>query len=368
MMLKYHLNQLELTIRCSFDGPFLIREGRFISKKSGEGEREKYPDSIFISRSPDEEVQKIGNDPIAICQSDNNLQYYVPASSIRGLIRSHAERIMRSVSPDGDLYACDPFDNDSENDSATGCSKRLQNLPVNAIPAYKYACAICRLFGAGGLASRMRFSDGELEDGYKIRLIDGNAIDRFTGGTVDGALFKNQALEKGAFSFKVTLRNFELWQIGLLAFVFRDLELGKLQLGSGKTKGFGSIKGKITSGRLSYWRKPEGDRLAGFDDLMTTLRETYDTAQYHLHKASQSASDLPVLNPIAQDDDISIETHYQLPVPDDTGLTGNDFWRDCAAYWKKCIDAGAFPTIAKLQEMVETPAEESSEPETQEGR
>lgn len=367
MMLKYQLNQLDFTIRCSFDGPFLIREGRFISKTSGEGEREKYPDSIFISRSPDKDVQKIGNDPIAICHSDNNLQYYVPASSIRGLIRSHAERIMRSVSPDGDLYACDPFDNDSENDSATGCSKRLQNLPDNATPAYKYACAICRLFGAGGLASRIRFSDGELEEGYKIRLIDGNAIDRFTGGTVSGALFKNQALEKGAFSFKITLRNFELWQIGLLAFVFRDLELGKLQLGSGKTKGFGSIKGKITSGRLSYWRKPEGNRLSGFDDLMPSLRETYDTAQYRMSNGSQPAPDMPVLNPIAQDDALSIETHFNLPVPGDSSLTNIEFWQICAAYWKGCNNNEAFPTITELQNMIAIPVEESSEPEIQEG-
>lgn len=365
-MLKYQLNQLELTIRCSFDGPFLIREGRFISKKSGTGEKEKYPDSIFISRSPENEVQRIGNDPVAICQR-NSLEYYIPGSSIRGLLRSHAERIMRSVSPEGELYACDPFDNDKENDSATGCSKRLQNLPENATPAYKYACAICRLFGAGGLASRIRFSDGELEDDYKIRLIDGNAIDRFTGGTVSGALFKNQALEKGAFSFKTTLRNFELWQIGLLAFVFRDLELGRLQLGSGKTKGFGSIKGKIIAGSLSYWKKPEGDRLAGFDDLMITLRETYDTAQHRLSEASQPASVLPVLNPIAQDDALRFETQYQLPIPGDSGIADVDFWKACAAYWKKCKDAGAFPTIAELQGMVVSPAEESSEPETQEG-
>jgi len=63
-------------------------------------------------------------------------------------------------------------------------------------------------------------------------------------------------LENTRFSTTVTVTNFELWQLGLLAYLFRDFEEGLAPIGFGKTKGFGRVKGKVKKITLTYPTKP----------------------------------------------------------------------------------------------------------------
>ena len=87
------------------------------------------------------------------------------------------------------------------------------------------------------------------------------------------------ALEGAAFETTVTITNFELWQLGLLAFVFRDFEDGLVSIGFGKTKGFGQAKGKIESIEVTY---PRGRQQGKLQDLYSLATEA-ERAQYGLH-------------------------------------------------------------------------------------
>jgi hypothetical protein len=50
----------------------------------------------------------------------------------------------------------------------------------------------------------------------------------------------------------VTVTNFELWHLGLLAYVFQDFADGLVPIGFGKSKGFGQVRGAVESVTLSY--------------------------------------------------------------------------------------------------------------------
>jgi CRISPR/Cas system CSM-associated protein Csm3 (group 7 of RAMP superfamily) len=68
-----------------------------------------------------------------------------------------------------------------------------------------------------------------------------NKIDRFTGGTIDGALFSEQLLYGGGFQLKGLIKQANQPKELLQAFRFAllDLAQGRLALGGGSTKGHG---------------------------------------------------------------------------------------------------------------------------------
>ncbi len=338
-MLKYKLNQLDLTLECNFDGPFLIKDGQYVKRKNS-----NQPDAVFIKRSSP--------------GHGNSHLYYVPGSSIRGLFRSHAEKIIRTKSPVNGLYCCDPFDIDQENNEARGCTKRLPELKKNMRPVYKYTCMACKLFGAGGHGSRISFSDGELSD-FNKRVIDGVGIDRFTGGSVQGAKFQNEVLEKGFFKFKISLRNFEIWQLGLLAFVLRDLENGELKLGFGKSKGFGAMTSIIQDVIFTYWRKPEGNKLAGVADMLPGFVDQYGAVSFIA--GEEERPDLGVAEP----DAFGMIHSFKVSMPEDGKASNSDFWKACAKQWIAAINASPrkFLTIDELHDLVYSVDEENIENE-----
>ena len=82
---------------------------------------------------------------------------YLPGSSLKGVIRSHCERLARTVH--GPL-ACDPLD------QRASCGARLSDLSnrsVNTTEFHKRSCFICRIFGNTGLASRFHISDAHAD-------------------------------------------------------------------------------------------------------------------------------------------------------------------------------------------------------------
>jgi RAMP superfamily protein len=125
-------------------------------------------------------------------------------------------------------------------------------------PPYAAVCPACKLFGCTATASRIQFDDADLptgpESGVRSVYRDMIGIDRFTGGVHSGANMRFHALEGAKFTTTVTVRNFELWQLGLLAYVFQDFADGLVALGFGKSKGFGQVRGKVESATLTYPR------------------------------------------------------------------------------------------------------------------
>lgn len=255
-MLKRKLCEATLTWKLNCDGPLLIADGRYdydkvkgsTSQKEKKGE---FPHKVFISHEPTgDAIEKVVR---AVGKSGTlQLPFYVPGTSLRGPFRAQAERIIRSLLPENAtalVTACDPFQDDTTQ-TLCSCSKRLEKLDGKS--PYAVACPACKLFGCTGTASRIQFTDAEIEPGYRSIYRDMIGIDRFTGGVFQGANMRFHALENTQFTTTVTVTNFELWQLGLLAYVFRDFEEGLVPIGFGKTKGFGLVKGHVEKITISY--------------------------------------------------------------------------------------------------------------------
>lgn len=255
-MLKRRLCEARFEWHLKCDGPLLIADGRYKQPESGNmQDKGKFPDKLFISHNDPKDF----NQESKLADPDRlKLKYYVPGTSLRGPFRSLAERIIRSLATEGAApprTACDPFNTETQGeDHPNSCSKRLENTTYQY--PYKEACPACKLFGCTATASRIRFEDADVKDGYSSVYRDMIGIDRFTGGDytgpTGGANMRFHALENSSFTTTVTVHNFELWQLGLLAYVFRDFNDGLVPIGFGKTKGFGLVTGKIQRITIRY--------------------------------------------------------------------------------------------------------------------
>jgi len=211
---------------------------------------------------------------------------YVPGASLKGVVRSSAERVLRSLG----LACCDPL-------SHTGpCQRDASRLgdevarrggegPHPMAGVYRMVCLACRTFGSQALASRVSFADAyppedepELfERANQTESRSGVSIDRRTGGPARGKLFEQETVTGGAFDTTIHLGNFELWQLGLVGLVLRELDDGFVRLGSAKSRGFGQVRVELRSLRID--QLPGGrsgiETLAGVGALASDWRDAY---------------------------------------------------------------------------------------------
>jgi len=70
-------------------------------------------------------------------------------------------------------------------------------------------------------------------------------IDRFTGGVIEGALFQSEPLWHSGERIKIrmSIKDFECWEAGLLLLVLKDLWSGDLAIGGEKSIGRGTLEG-----------------------------------------------------------------------------------------------------------------------------
>lgn len=334
-MLKRRLCEARFEWRLTCEGPLLIADGRYEKPKTDK-DKGKYPDKIFISRAGEAELRR------QVLQAgsggDLKLPFYVPGTSLRGPFRAQAERILRSVLPgEPPASACDPFQMDPG--PSQSCSKRLDENPPN-IP-YSQACPACRIFGCTGTASRIQFTDADVGKTARSVYRDMIGIDRFTGGVFQGevddqtkekkgggANMRYHVLEGSSFSTIVTITNFELWHLGLLAFVFRDFEEGLVSIGSGKTKGFGQVKGSVGKIVLTY---PAGRQEGKIQHLGSLVSEEERQA-YGLE------NDAPPPFEMARDGSGGLALYEKFLVP-----SRKDFWAAVAPSFTALIKAEARP-------------------------
>ena len=73
---------------------------------------------------------------------------------------------------------------------------------------------------------------------------DGIGIDRFTGGAASGAKFDLEVVSSGVkFETRIHMRNFEVWQLGMLMLIVQDLGDSLIRIGSGRSRGLGNVEG-----------------------------------------------------------------------------------------------------------------------------
>ena len=221
-MHKRILNELTIKFTLEPDGPMLIKSGRDTA------EDPTLPDLNFVrSTHP-----RTGAPTV-----------FLPGSSLKGVIRSHAERLARSARPEGNIkWCCDPF--------TDPCLKGEQKDETTA-GTYAHSCAACRTFGNTRLGSHLFLADAYPEGPVTIEQRDGVAIDRVSGAVAAGP-FNMEVVTQGRFEATCRWRNFQLWQVGWLAIVLRDLQNGFVTVGSGRSKGLGRVRLKYEQATVSY--------------------------------------------------------------------------------------------------------------------
>lgn len=182
----------------------------------------------------------------------------LPASSFKGVLRSTAERILRSMHPERDSnlapLADDPFVHsedampglrrgevaDSELDKWNDKSQRYAKEALAPAQVYTVVSAASQLFGCTLHAGLVTLSDMQAADAQPAPRPH-VAIDRFTGGVGQGPFTDDQVPAQTTLTGTLTITNFALWQIGLLALVFQEINRGYVGVGGGTRKGQGQM-------------------------------------------------------------------------------------------------------------------------------
>jgi len=226
-MLKLTINRVRIDLRIEPVTPLLIKTG----DKGAALLHPERPDLMFVRTGP-RDAETV----------------YLPGSSIKGVVRSAAERILRTVGAD----ACDPLDHQGRcqreaSNKGDEIARRGSHEEHPQAAVYAMLCTACRTFGSQALAGRVSFSDAYPPEAERARANaterrSGVSIDRKTGGPARGKLFDMELVTRGAFDTSIHLANVELWQLALLGIVLHDIETGFVRFGSAKSRGLGHVR------------------------------------------------------------------------------------------------------------------------------
>jgi CRISPR/Cas system CSM-associated protein Csm3 (group 7 of RAMP superfamily) len=225
-MHKRFVNHCTIDLTISPCGPVLIKSGK-------EGADPTKPDMEFV------ETYHRGGRSI-----------YLPGSSLKGALRAHAERIVRTVGSDkpstgsDKIWASDPLDRSAFRD----LEKEKDSRQV-----YRLSSFTDQMFGSTAIASRVRIEDAYPVDRSQLKIEERNgvAIDRVFGSVAVGP-FNYQVCTAGEFRTKIHLKNFTLAQLGLIGLVLRDLNDGWFGLGFAKSRGMGLVEATLNTAVVQY--------------------------------------------------------------------------------------------------------------------
>ena len=170
--------------------------------------------------------------------------YVIPGSSVKGVIRHHARYILEQM---GLWNAWCPEDAEKQ-----GLQTRFEELFGSANKE------------ADLIKSRVSVNEVYIKKDPKhivAKPQTRNRIDRFTGGTIDSALFTEEPIwqvgdsEDGTVSIELCVKDCKPEEVGLFVILFRDIWMGKLTFGGEASVGRGRIfgvKGSITYKDQAY--------------------------------------------------------------------------------------------------------------------
>lgn len=197
---------IDLEVRA--EGPILVRGPEAFTPDA--------PDMAFIRTA-----SALGNVP------------FLPGSSLKGVLRSGTEAMLRTMGEAACLSTSNP------------CREAAQR------------CRTCLLFGSIHGAAVLVVEDGmpwpveageserraALADVEQRRVVrSGVAIDRQTGAASTGKLFDFEALVDASFHPRLLLRNPEPWHLAAIAAALDLLDRGVLRIGSQTTRGLGRVR------------------------------------------------------------------------------------------------------------------------------
>jgi CRISPR-associated RAMP protein (TIGR02581 family) len=190
---------------------------------------------------------------------------FIPGASLKGVIRSAAEGLLRDTQPRQDakekLWTCDFLIDDPcvHHEQVKKLREDLQERLKDQVPEKKLgsevqratareiwneSCTVCRLFGSLAMASRVRFPDLPLHGGVPMMEIrNGVGIDRDRELAASGVLYDFEAVPPGTeFELTVILDNYSEAEVGLVLWLFDQLDQGNLALGGKSSRGLGQVR------------------------------------------------------------------------------------------------------------------------------
>ncbi len=220
-MHKTRYNALSLAFQISPRGPLLVKAG-------GTSANPTLPDMQFVRTYHPEKGETV----------------YIPGSSLKGVVRGFVEKALCTLDDHNSWrWACATFP-----DEDGSCAKKL-GKEENSATIYQRSCGACRLFGHTRLKGRVAFTDLLPVDEVKTEIRYGVAISRLSHAVAHGP-FEMEVAVAGTFEGHLVLENFELWQLGLLALALQGMNSGLIQVGFGKSRGFGEVAVQVREARL----------------------------------------------------------------------------------------------------------------------
>jgi CRISPR-associated RAMP protein (TIGR02581 family) len=259
---KQRINEAIIRLIIEPDGPILIKAG-------GGGVEPTRPDMEFVR------TYYGGRETL-----------YLPGSSLKGVLRSHCERIARTVDNKdrrekrNQLLSCDPLGNGAqEEDRDFSCNSYLTKEETKrkirkvaedkqtswGAEVHKQSCFVCQMYGNTALSSHIQITDAAPVDADLVRTErrHGVAIDRVFGSVAVGP-FEFEAATQGCFKTEIYIKNFTTFQLGLLALALRDLQMQRVSIGFAKSRGLGRVKTVVDSVSICYpsgtfWEIEDGE-------------------------------------------------------------------------------------------------------------
>ena len=146
----------------------------------------------------------------------------IPSTSVRGLLRGHCSKILRTMA-------------DSQTDQ-TMADKVADSL-------------LNDLFGSTKQRSPLWVGDAISDNKVAPQQQTFNAIDRFSGAVADGALYTVEGARAGLLNLQCSICPQWLgqnrWARGLALLLLRDAMEGDLAIGWGKSKGYGALRASL---------------------------------------------------------------------------------------------------------------------------
>jgi len=222
-----------LKLALSLDGEILVRSsGPLIAA----GSQKDLPDAVHL---------RSGGEPV------------LPGTSLAGVMRAHALRVAKLVLGNNECA-------EVLVESIFGFTKKGERGEARA------------------QASRLRVEE-TLISGGGSRNSTRIAIDRFTGGVAEGALFSEQVHQGGTARVVMELRNPNPGEVGLLLLVLKDILDGWLPVGGATSVGRGVVSGKarITfadghNAELMPGKPPQGNAADRVDKEIEALWEQFE--------------------------------------------------------------------------------------------
>ncbi|HHW68113.1 CRISPR-associated RAMP protein Csx7 [Defluviitalea raffinosedens] len=232
---------------------------------------------LYIKSGKNDSLNPTGvDDSFLRVYKDGDLVPVLPGTSIKGVFRSRAEKILKG--------SCDLFN------SKKNCASKVNKKKDDGTARYDKSCPACKLFGSTVLKSRVLFGDAYPEGEYKVGSRQTVAIDRITGASKKSALFDLEYVEDALFKGEIEIQNFFRWHIKVLTQLFEEVNDGFVVFGGLTSKGFGRMKLDDFQIKLKYYDKSKCGKdyvdkgfymektINSFEELQNTIKNISLTA------------------------------------------------------------------------------------------